>query len=366
MALPAAAQTTPNGAAPAGPPAAVSLDETGLAAIARRAGRVFGTAVQGELLETMPDYAAAVAREAQILVPEFEAKWGPLQPKEGEFDFGPLGKIANWAQANRKQLRGHALIWHQDLPDWTRQALAEGPARAQAVMAAHFDKVLATTRPVIRDWDVANEVVADPPGSDTPQAQGELRDTPWLRALGPDYIALAFRLARERDRTLRLTLNDYGLEADTPWAEEKRRRLLALLRRLRDTNTPVDAVGLQAHLQMDSPFRPEVLTSFVRSLRQLDLQVLITELDVREARQIPADLAQRDQLVAQRVGEVLGAALEGGVRTVMTWGLTDKLSWLVRDPDVTRKDGQSHRGLPLDDNYGRKAMWTAMAQAMGR
>lgn len=334
--------------------------------LARGRGIAFGAAVQGALLASDPAYAAAVTTEAQLLVPEYEAKWETLQPREGEFDFGLLAALAQYAQANRKQLRGHALVWHQAMPAWLPQALAEG--RGAAVLAAHLDTVLPTTRPAIRDWDVVNEMLANPPGSpflDATPAQGIFRDTPWLRALGPDYVALALRLARERDPTLRLVINDYGLEGDNPWAEQKRAAMLALVRALLESNTPLDAVGLQAHLMLDEPFTPEPLAAFIAALRGLGIAVLITELDVREAQQLPGDEAARDAAVAARVEAVVGTAIQAGCRTVLTWGLSDRDSWLARTPEVARQDGATHRGLPLDQAFRRKPMWTALARAMG-
>ncbi|MFC7551102.1 endo-1,4-beta-xylanase [Pseudoroseomonas wenyumeiae] len=190
--------------------------QPGLGELARANGVTFGAAMQGGLLRQDADYAVAFAREAAIVVPEYEGKWGTLQPQEGRFNSAALDTILAWGRRAGRPVRGHALIWHQDMPDWTKQALAEGPDRARAVMAAHIGTILEHTQPQIRDWDVVNEVVADPPGSDTPQASGELRDTPWLRALGPSYIETALKLAREADPTLRLTLNEYGIEEDTP------------------------------------------------------------------------------------------------------------------------------------------------------
>jgi endo-1,4-beta-xylanase len=341
---------------PANPP-------PGLWQIARDRGFGFGAAVQANLLATDKAYEEAFTREAGLLVPEFEGKWATLQPKEGEFDFRLLDAIVQWGQARGRPTRGHALVWHDSFPDWAVQALSQGPDRARAVMATHITRVLTYYRPRIRDWDVANEVIADPPGSDTPQATGELRDSPFLRALGPSYIETAFRLAREQDPTLRLTLNEYGVEEDTPWATEKRRRLLSLVRDLVNRRVPIDAVGIQAHLQMDRPFNPQVFGDFIRALRSLGLSVLITELDIREATKVPDDYAARDRLVAERAAAFMGAAIEAGVKTFLTWGLVDRYSWLVSEPGVARKDGKLHRSLPLDWEYNRKEMWRAMAQA---
>ena len=337
--------------------------DPGLGEIARSRGFGYGAAAQSMMLRDNPDYARAYRTECALLVPEYEGKWGTVQPQEGKFDFGPLDVMSAWARQNGKAMRGHALIWHHAVPDWLMKALGEGPQRARGVMEAHFTAVLDHTRENMRDWDVVNEVVADPPGSDTPQATGDLRDTPWLRALGPSYIELALRLARERDPTLRITLNEYGVEEEAPHCLEKRRRLLALVRQLRRAGAPLDAVGMQAHLQMDRPFSGPSFTAFCKELAGEGLQLLITELDVRESWKVPDGYPARDVLVAARVKEFAEAALAGGVKTILTWGLIDRYSWLVSDPGVTRKDGLKHRGLPLDWEGNRKPFWNALAEA---
>jgi endo-1,4-beta-xylanase len=346
------------------PALAQTAEAEGLGRIARASGITFGAAMRNDHLAADPDYERAFNQEAAVIVPEYEGKFAALQPKEGEFDTAPLDALLRWGAAQARQVRGHALVWHTDLPDWAHQALGQGRDRAISVLGAHMDRVLSHTRAQIRDWDVVNEPIADPPGSDTPQAgPSPLRDTPWLRAMGPDYVETALRMARQRDPTLRLTINEYGVEEDTPWAEEKRRRLLTLVRGLLERGTPLDAVGIQAHLQLRNPFRAEPFAAFVGTLRQAGLAVLITEMDIRETAAAPADLAARDKLVAERAYAFTRCAVEAGVRTVLTWGLSDKYSWLASEPAVALPEGRQHRGLPLDGNWKRKAMWDAMARA---
>ncbi len=338
----------------------------GLRDAARARGLVFGTAARIGLLRQDPALAALVAAEAELLVPEWEGKWGAVQPREGAFDFAPLADLAAFAAAARQRLRGHCLLWHEANPDWLLPALAEGPSRARGVLEAHLAAVLGATAPVMRDWDVVNEPVANPPGSDNPSAApGDLRDTPWLRALGPGYVELALRTARQADRTLRLTLNDYGVEADTPWAAEKRARLLRLVRGLLDRNAPLDAVGIQAHLQMREPFRPAPFIAFLRELRALGLAVAITELDVREPDRLAPTVEGRDEAMARYVEAVVRAAIEGGVRTIVTWGLTDRDSWLASQPAVARPDGQATRGHPFDAQLRPKPFRDALIRAFG-
>ncbi|WP_159999439.1 endo-1,4-beta-xylanase [Roseomonas sp. 18066] len=328
---------------------------TGLGEIARARGISFGAAMLTHLMARDPAYEAAFAAEAAVIVPEWEGKFAALQPEEGKFDTSLLDAQLRWAQQRGRTVRGHALVWHESLPAWAEQALTEGRPRALGVMTAHFDRVLNHARAQIRDWDVVNEPIAT--------AGDQLRDTPWLRALGPEYIDIALRMARERDPTLRIVLNEYGFEEDVPEALLKRQQLLALLRGLLERKVPLDALGIQGHLHMSRPFNAASFAGFLAEVRALGLQVLITELDIRETWDAPQDIAARDALIAERTYAFVSTALEGGARTVLSWGLTDKYSWLANTQAVAMGQGRVHRGLPLDDNWQRKPMWAALARA---
>src|SRR5690606_21987125 len=124
----------------------------------------------------------------------------------------------------------------------------------------------------IGSWDVVNE----PLEYDDPA----LRDSAFLRALGEDYIALAFKSARRAAPAAQLVLNETHLcKAGDNYAA-RRTLMLDLVGRLQDRNVPIDAIGIQGH------FRPGFDTldhdgfgAFCRALKQRGLAVLITELD---------------------------------------------------------------------------------------
>lgn len=335
----------------------------GLRELARARGMVFGTAVRSPLLSTDAALSALVAREAELLVPEWEGKWEVIQPERGRFDFEPLRIVLRFAQANNQRVRGHTLVWHEAMPAWLAPALAEGRPQAERILETHISTVLAETRSTIRDWDVLNEVISNPPGSDNPDpTDGDLRPSPWLRALGPGYLERALRIARQADPTLRLTLTEFGICSDTPWAQVKRERLLRVVRGLLDRNCPLDAIGLQGHLQMREPFRPEPLVSFLSTLRSMGLSTLVAELDVREPDTLAPTIEARDAAVADYAIAFLQAAREGGTRIFLTWGLTDRDSWLVTEPGVLRRDGQLTRGHLYDSELRPKALRARLAQ----
>jgi endo-1,4-beta-xylanase len=89
---------------------------------------------------------------------------------------------------------------------------------------------------------------------------------------------------------------------------------------------------------------------------------------------LPPD--DRDWRVAGEVKTYLDVALaEPAVKGVITWGLSDRRSWLyVTDEDYARyagvwkgDDGPGvNRGLPLDASMQRKPMYHAIASAFKR
>src|SRR5918998_3541403 len=137
----------------------------GLRDVAARHGVAFGLAVQARPLAADAPYAAATAREAAVLVSEGAGKWWTLRPAEGRFEFAPLDAIASFAARHGQRVRGHTLVWHAAMRPWAEAAIAEGPARARALLEEHLDRVLGHTAPAIRDWDVANEAVVGPRNS---------------------------------------------------------------------------------------------------------------------------------------------------------------------------------------------------------
>jgi endo-1,4-beta-xylanase len=339
-------------AAFAPPPAAAQTGDEPLREIAARRGVAFGCVVHSRWLHRNRALAGIVAREAAMLVPEGDGKWWELRPDEATFDFTGLDGIFAFAARHGQSVRGHTLVWDTAMRDWTLAALEQGPARAQALLEAHLDGVLGHTAPVIRDWDVANEVIADPWKSDE-----LLKDSPWLRTLGPGYIDLAYRLARRRDPGLVLTYNDYGCEHDTAYDDEKRRRVLALVRGMKDRGVPLDAVGLQGHLHRDAAFSAAKVTEFIGALRALDLRVIVTELDVIEP-EAQSDLAAREARSAALLHAFVSTVLEAGVRAVLCWDLADPADGTGGGPP------SPPRLLPLDAVLRRTPIWGALARAL--
>ncbi len=189
-----------------------------------------------------------------------------------------------------------------------------------------------------------------------------LRVSPWLELIGPDYIELAFRAAHQADPSALLTYNDYGIELDTPEQTDKRAQVLMLVRRLKARGVPIDAVGIQSHLTAGDAAPGAGLISFVRELRHMGLQVLITELDIDDHK-LSGSLAERDSAVAALYRDYLNIMLnEPNLTAVLTWGITDRYTWLTATKP--RPDGKPQRPLPFDPDYHPAPAFFAMRDAL--
>lgn len=325
-------------------------------------GIIFGSAVRYNDLTSSPGYAKLIARECGILVPEWELKWvcgdKALRPNARDFDFKPADWIADFGRKNKILLRGHTLVWHDSLPKWfEEQANAKN---AELLLRTHIKTVMGHYAGKVHSWDVVNEAL----GWWDRRPDG-LRNTPWLKFLGKDYIDLSFRLAAEADPNALLTYNEFGLDYNTPEDEAKRQAVLKLLRYLKSKGTPIHALGIQAHLSAEiSTFSQQKFRKFLGEVASLGLKIMITELDVADNK-LPLDLRKRDRTVARVYEDYLSAALdEKAVIMVTTWGLSDRYTWLSEF--APRKDRAAVRPLPFDRNLQPKLAWNAIARAFDR
>jgi endo-1,4-beta-xylanase len=340
---------------------ATESDEPGLDRIARTRGLRFGSELLAGELGADPAYAAMFAQQCGVMTPGWEAKWDHAEPQPGRFELGPLDALLGFARAHAMQVRMHTLVWGLAMPDWLQAELRARNARAaRAALEQHVATLVGHTRGRVACWDVANEV-SDPVWHRGPEG---LTLSPWRQALGPDYVRLAFELTREADPQARLFLNEDGLEWRGARFDDKRATYLRLIEGWKRSGVPIDGFGLQTHLGSTFDLDEAAYRRFLRELAGFGLEIHLTELDVRD-RDMPADIAARDRLGAALVRRVLDTALdEPAVTTVVTWGLTDRHSYLNDDPQFRRADGLPPRGLPYDRDLRPTPMRAAIARAL--
>lgn len=325
----------------------IGFKSPGLGHLAHQRDRLYGVAVKSEQLKDI-SFIKALRREAALLVPEGELKWAVLRPAPDQFDFSGYQRIADFARVNGMEMRGHVLVWHHANPDWLAGALKNKKA-AKEILRTHIERVIAETSPVIRNWDVVNEAI-DPR---SPRKDG-LRETLWLKAMGPDYISYAFHCTHQADPGLTLVYNDFGLERGDGYGHAKRKLLLQLLRKLQKEKVPMHALGLQSHLRCAIPLGGKEFTEFLKEVRWLGLEIYVTELDLDLSR-VPGEGRQRSEFAQTYVCAYLDMLQEGGpINTLLTWGLSDRYTWLKdTETDATGS-------LPLNVDYQRGPLWKTL------
>jgi endo-1,4-beta-xylanase len=324
---------------------------------AHKHGLLAGAAVVVRALQNDPALQRLVTEQYEILVPESELKWRALRPSRDQFDFTGSDALFSFAKAHHLQVRGHTLVWHNSVPDWLLKN-ESSQSDLRQLLIDHVHAVVGRYRGRVHSWDVVNEAILP----DDAQQDG-LRRSIWFEHIGSDYIELAFRAAREADPHVRLTYNDYGVEYNNPEESARRASVLALLHRLQQRKVPIDALGIQSHIKAGSPYSiGKGLADYIESARQMGLEVYLTEMDVNEDDLLIDDVSQRDQVIARTYRDYLDVALaNSAVKAMLTWGVSDRRTWLNDGPTHLRKQpNRPQRSLPFDREYRPKNAFFAI------
>src|SRR5687767_10826033 len=87
--------------------------------LAARRGFYVGTAVNTRAFTGGdPAYRELLKREFNVLVGENMMKFSELSPAQNSYDWTAADALVDFAAANGMKVRGHTLVWHQQLPRW--------------------------------------------------------------------------------------------------------------------------------------------------------------------------------------------------------------------------------------------------------
>ncbi len=342
---------------------APTLPGPGLNAIAKTKGLRFGTAISSGALKD-PRYLDIIRHDCGSLVAENEHKIYVVQGQEGPYQFDRGDAIVDFAQANDMAMRGHVLLWNRDefLPGWMKDKdFGDNPRAAmEAYLDDYLTAMLTHYQGTIKSWDVVNETI-DP-------ATGLPRETLFTQTFGPDVVDWAFRKARAVAPDTQLVYNDYMIWE--PGNEKHRTGILKLLEGFRSRDVPIDAFGIQSHLgtgdgsvrnTYPDPQRRE-WRNFVDEIVGMGYDLILSEFDVNDTR-IPADIATRDQMMADYGGAFLDMMLDyKEVSEILAWGMADHHSWLRTW--WPREDGVIKRPGLYDDKYQPKPLYYAVQKAL--
>ena len=209
-------------------------------------------------------------KQFSFVTPENCMKPAAVQPAEGRFDFKQADAFVDFAGKNQLKVVGHCLVWAKDdrTPPWFYGAVP-GKSAHDAVldrMRTHITTEVSRYKGRIAMWDVVNEALDD--------GTNFIRPSGWFTACGEEFVSRAFEYAHAADPHALLVYNDYNNEKPA-----KRDKMLQLLRKFSASKTPIHAVGLQGHFELDRvPF--DDIDATISAIGNLGLKVVVSELDI--------------------------------------------------------------------------------------
>lgn len=209
-----------------------------------------------------------IVKHFNSIVAENCMKSEVIQPVEGEFNFTLSDQFVDFGVKNNMFIIGHTLVWHSQAPKWfftdakgltvTREVLIER-------MHKHISTVVGRYKGRVQAWDVVNEAVND---------DGTMRETPFLKIIGSDYLKLAYQFAHEADPDAELQYNDYSMAKP-----EKRNAVVKMVKELQAEGIKITAIGMQGHIGLDYPSESDFENS-IEAFAALGIKIMITEMDI--------------------------------------------------------------------------------------
>lgn len=342
LAVPAAAGLLALGLGAAAPAAAGPADEAfetaqaTLGGLAAEQGRYFGSAMDGFHGDT---YDRILGTEFNSITPGNALKWDSTEPAQGQFDFTRADEHVDWGLANGQEVRGHTLVWHNQLPSWVDSVPDEA---LLDVMRHHITTEVDHFEDRLVHWDVVNEAFEE---------DGSRRRSVFQEKIGDDYIAEAFRAAHAADPDVDLYYNDYNIIG----VNAKSDAVYEMVRDFKERGVPIDGVGFQGHLILGQDLGS--VQANLQRFADLGVDVAITELDIRM--ELPRDEA-KDARQAEDYATVVGACLAVDRCVGVTiWDFSDGHSWI---PGVFPGEGAA---LIYDEDYEKKPSYHSVFETLG-
>ncbi len=327
--------------------------------LAEARGRFFGSILNSNwfsygLGDDAEVYENTHKSQFNIVVSENEMKFDATEPARNTFNFKNGDKMLAYAAANGMQVRGHALAWHSQVPQWVPDLAAKveregGSAKDTllAVLKNHIENVVGHYKGKVREWDVVNEAIAD----GTPAAWRDGATSVWYKYIGREFIDSAFVWAHQVDPDARLYYNDYSLEWGIGAGAKGRFAVDSVAKRLKAAGIYITGIGTQTHISDYHVTTPPNVKALAQALEAEGLTLQITELDIGFDKKdvSKADFEAQGSLYRQFMDVFLESP---NMEAFVIWGFSDKYSWLA--------DLYKYNGLIYDSSFAKKPAYDSL------
>ncbi|WP_282056418.1 endo-1,4-beta-xylanase [Maribacter luteus] len=287
-----------------------------------------GVAVKSNQLTEGSAYDVVLKNEFSSITAEYEMKMNPISTGSGSYNWDAADKIVNYGNDNGINVHGHALVWHNAVPDWLSN-FSGTDAEFALEVKKYITDVVTRYAGKVSSWDVVNEAVDD---------NGNMRNTIFLQKMGPDYIKDCYQWARDAaiaagDTDLLLFYNDYATSTNIP----KQDKMFNIVDDLKTSNL-IDGVGFQMHNTYLSPTKEQIETDINRAVA-LGLKVHISELDIQVNQNNDITYLTAERALAQKekykeIVKIYNALPEANKYALTVWGFKDNESWIPYSTDL--------------------------------
>lgn len=322
-----------------------------------------GAAIDPNYLRSTSSYHTVVTREFNSISVENAMKLGWVHPQQSVYSFTDADYIVSYAQANKKRVHGHVLVWHAfgdvtwlknfsgDTNDW------------ENLLKDHIQTVVTHFKGKITGWDVVNEAFHDNGqlrNEDTNLNDASDDGSIWMRMLGTGYIERAFQYAHAADPDALLFYNDYGQEVNVA----KLNAIKAMVKDFQERGIPIHGVGLQMHIGLNTP--DAGIVKAIKELAETGLLIHISELDINISNWVKnPDLKLTEELKQEQKAKYKSMVLayKQNVPAAQQYGIT---TWNVGDADSWLRSFHQPNEWPLlfDDVYKPKPAYYGFLEGL--
>lgn len=270
-------------------------------------------------------------------------------------NFSSSIKGLEFCKENNIQMRGHTLVWHNQVPEWffkegyqSNGAFVDRDTMLER-LESFIKQVLTFTQVkypgVIYCWDVVNEAVEIVPGSFESKSgfnirtkHGNNQENLWYKVIGVDYVEKSFEYARKyADKDVKLFYNDYNT-----FQPDKTAKIYELASYLKSKDL-IDGIGMQGYMSLGYPGLKSGghnVKTAITKFAQLGLEIQITELSISSDDNRMASMekqAKRYQELFEILADMDTAnGNSANITSVTVFGLMDEYMLYENDKNYSR------------------------------
>jgi GH35 family endo-1,4-beta-xylanase len=279
-------------------------------------------------------YIDIVKTEFNACQTTWYARWEGW-PAKGKYEFEKFNANINWMKDNNIYPMMHMLLGpNQYMPDW----LINGNFTADELDTQMKEMIFGImdsndNKNKVEVWNVINELFkSDGTYQETilwtkmgwEADKSGLSGGDAINTMHPVFVRKAFTYARQKT-TKKLELRDHTIEYvdNNINRSRKYKAIYQLLKHMKNTNIPVDAIGIQGHHDINNVGYMVVnndMRNTVKNFKDLGLEVYINEMDIGTKQTWSTDLEAAQK---RDYYNYLKQAIEGGVNIINVWGFYD-------------------------------------------